>query len=102
MLVDLVGVVAVNDQAGVQAMPAHPLQASIVKAAGNDHREAGVDKQSAHMSNGFNLLGQPRQMAVGGTQRIPPTVDHLSNAVVGACTVRRLLPGSAPGVGVCL
>src|SRR5690625_5470391 len=97
MLVYVVGVVAVNAQAGVQAMPAHPLQASIVKAAGNDHREAGVDTQSAHMSNGFNLLGQPRQMAVGGTQRIPPTVDHLRNAVVSAYIVERLLPGSEIG-----
>src|SRR5690625_4023549 len=100
MLVDLVGVVAVNDQAGVQAVPAHPLQASLVEAAGNDRRQGGGDRQGAHMSNGFNPLGQPRQMAVGGAQRVPATVDHLRNAAVSAYIVERLLPGGATGVVV--
>ena len=99
-VVQLVGMVGVNDQHLLQTRGTQPAEQLVIDAVRNHHRQARVDAQALEMRDLAQRLHQPRQALVGGDQRVAAGQDHLVDALVGAQVVEDILPLRAAGLVV--
>lgn len=94
--VQLIGVIDMQYQAGLEAGAGQPSQALGIDAGGNDHGQAGMHAQAHQMGDRSELFGQPGEQGIAGGEGIAPAENDFGDRCVATDVVERFLPAGAP------